>query len=232
MKRAEQLDHKIERIVSHPIGGPTFFNVANCLTFIRIFISPIFLLVYLQPQSIGIKPLYLPYVLLFLLGVSELSDALDGYIARKYNQVTDLGKILDPMADSISRISVFLTFTQPPVNVPLVLVFVFLYRDSVISTLRTICALRGFALAARPSGKIKAVIQGVCAFVITLLLIPHSLGQLSSQALYEISTLFVLFSALYALYSGAEYLYANRRHIQKVLLRKAKASTARSYETA
>lgn len=230
MKPREQLDHKIERIVRHPIGGPTFFSVANCFTFIRIFMSPIFLLVYLQHESMGISKIYLPYVLLFVLTVSELSDALDGFLARKYNQVTDLGKILDPMADSISRISVFLTFTQPPVSVPLLLVFVFLYRDSVISTLRTICALRGFALAARPSGKIKAVIQGVTAFMITLLMIPYSLGHLSGDALYLLSTMCVLVATLYALYSGIEYLYANRRHIQRVLLRKAKGSQSRLAE--
>lgn len=224
-----KIDRNIDRIVQHPIGGPTFFNLANCLTFIRIFISPIFLLVYLQYEAMGISKIVLPYVLLFLLGVSELSDALDGFLARKYNQVTDLGKILDPMADSIARLSVFLTFTQPPVNVPLVFVFIFLYRDSVISTLRTICALRGFALAARPSGKIKAIIQGVCAFGITLLLIPHSLGQLSDSALSSLSTVGILLSALYALYSAVEYLYANRHHIQRVLMRKAKKVASESF---
>ncbi len=224
-KRAA-LNQKIDKLVDHPIGGPTFFNVANCLTFIRIFISPIFLFVYLQHEWLGISALILPYVLLFLLGVTELSDALDGFIARKYNQVTDLGKILDPMADSISRISVFLTFTQPPVNVPLVCVFIFLYRDSVISTLRTICALRGFALAARVSGKIKAVLQGVCAFAITLLLIPHSRGMLSDTGLSMTSTLLVLLCGLYAIYSGVEYVYANRRHIRRVLVRKARSAVS------
>ncbi len=216
----QKLARNIERIVQHPIGGPTFYSVANCLTFLRIFISPIFLLVYLQHDAFGITAKYLPYALLFLLSVNELSDALDGFIARKYNQVTDLGKILDPMADSISRISIFLTFTQPPVNVPLVLVFVFLYRDSVISTLRTICALRGFALAARPSGKIKAVIQGIAAFTITILMIPHSLGKISDDTLFQLSTLALFLSAAYALYSGIEYVVANRRHIQRILLRK------------
>lgn len=214
------IDRKIDSIVDHPIGGPTIWTVANSLTFFRIFISPIFLLVYLQYETFGITPKMLPYILLLLLGVSELSDAFDGLLARKYNQVTDLGKILDPMADSISRISVFLTFTQPPVNVPLVVVFIFLYRDSVISTLRTICALRGFALAARPSGKMKAVIQAICSFVIVLLLIPHSLGHLSTEALSQLATTFVLVAAFYALYSGVDYLYANRAHIQRVLIRK------------
>jgi CDP-diacylglycerol--glycerol-3-phosphate 3-phosphatidyltransferase len=216
--KRQKLDRNIDRIVQHPFGGPTFFTMANCLTFFRIFISPIFLLVYLKHEEFGISSTLLPYVLLFLLGVSELSDALDGFLARKFNQVTDLGKIFDPMADSISRLSVFLTFTQPPVNVPLLFVFMFLYRDSVTSMLRTICALRGFALAARPSGKIKAITQGVCAFIITLLLIPHSLGVVSSEALSVISSWCVVLTALYALYSGVEYVLANWKHIQRVLV--------------
>ena len=214
------INKKLEQIVQHPIGGPTFWNVANSLTFIRIFISPIFLLLYLQYEELGISVAILPYILLFLLGVSELSDALDGYLARRYNQVTDLGKILDPMADSISRISIFLTFTQPPVNISLLYVFIFLYRDSVTSTLRTICALRGFALAARPSGKIKAVLQGACCLFITLLLIPYSLGYLSGALLSQFSSLAVVISCFYALYSGFDYLIANWPHIQKVLARK------------
>lgn len=224
MKTKPRFENNIERLVQHPLGLGALFSVANCLTVIRIFISPIFVLFYLQHDALGISYAKLPYVLLFLLGLSEISDALDGFIARKYNQVTDLGKILDPMADSISRISVFLTFTQPPVNVPLLLVFVFIYRDSVISTLRTICALRGFALAARPSGKIKAVIQAIAAFLILFLMIFHAQGFLTNDGLFQLSTLFVALAALYALYSGVEYLYANRRHIQKLLMRKAKKS--------
>ncbi len=159
----------------------------------------------------------LPYVLLFLLGVSEISDACDGYLARKYNQVTDLGKILDPMADSMYRLSVFLTFTLPPIKLPMVLVFIFLYRDSVISTLRTICALKGFALAARPSGKLKAAIQAFSAFVIIILLIPHSLGYLSSDSLRLTSTIIVSIAAVYTLFSGFDYIYANRNYIRKLL---------------
>lgn len=192
-------------------------SLANYLTFIRIFISPIFLLVYVAHESFGISTTLLPYVLLFLLGVSELSDAFDGFVARRYNQVTDLGKILDPMADSIARISVFLTFTLDPVHLPMLLIFVFIYRDSVISTLRTICALKGFALAARPSGKVKAVIQAVAAFLILLLMIPHSLGMLSTDHLRQLSTLFVTFAAAYAIYSGIDYLHANRIYVKKIL---------------
>lgn len=192
-------------------------SIANYLTFIRIFISPIFLLVYLEYDYLNINPTTLPYILLFLLGVSEFSDALDGFLARKYNQVTDLGKILDPMADSIYRLSVFLTFTLPPVRLPMMLIFIFFYRDSVISTLRTICALKGLALAARPSGKLKAAIQAFAAFVIILLLIPYSLGYLSAETLHMTSTVIVSIAAVYALFSGVDYIYSNRYYIGKLL---------------
>jgi CDP-diacylglycerol--glycerol-3-phosphate 3-phosphatidyltransferase len=151
------------------------------------------------------------------LGVSELSDAFDGYLARKFHQVTDLGKILDPMADSIYRISVFLTFTRPPVNLPLLLVFLFLYRDSVISTLRTICALRGFALAARVSGKIKAIIQAFAAFFILLMMILYAYEIIPQVILTKSAIAVTSLAVVYSLYSGIEYLFANREYVIRLL---------------
>lgn len=192
-------------------------NIAHYFTFIRIFISPIFLLVYLKYTYLGIPYVWLPYILLFLLGVSEFSDAFDGYIARKLGQVTDLGKIFDPMADSIARTSVFLTFTMPPVSLPMLLIFVFIYRDSVISTLRTVCALRGVALAARKSGKLKAIFQGISAFFILILMVLHSLDKLSLHRFQTMSFYAVFIVAIYATISGVEYIYANKEYVKKVL---------------
>lgn len=192
-------------------------SIANYFTFVRIVISPIFLIIYIYHDALGISSTVLPFVLLALLAISELSDAFDGYLARKYNQVTDLGKVLDPMADSIARISVFLTFTLDPVKLPMPLVFIFLYRDSVVSTLRTICALRGFALAARMSGKIKAVIQAIAAFVVLILMIPYSFGELSEATLHLSGTIIIGLAALYTIYSGVDYIYANRYYIAKLL---------------
>ena len=192
-------------------------SIANYLTFFRIFITPIFMFLYLEYALLGISFTLLPYILLSLLIISELSDAFDGFLARKFHQVTDLGKLLDPMADSIYRISVFLTFTQPPVNLPLLIVFIFLYRDSVISTLRTICALRGFALAARATGKIKAIIQAGSAFLVVLMLIPYSIGLVSQASLRLTAMIAVSIAALYALYSGVEYIWANREYVIRLL---------------
>lgn len=189
--------------------------LAALLTLGRIAISPLFFILYLYYPSLGISLTYLPYVLLLLLFVSEMTDLFDGYVARRSNQVTDLGKVLDPMADSIFRLTVFFTFSQGIIQLPLWLVFLFFYRDSVISLLRTICALRGFALAARRSGKIKAVLQGTAAFMILLLMIPYSRGYLSIEELRSYSFYIVLVTAVYTLFSGVEYIIANREFILK-----------------
>ncbi len=192
-------------------------GIANYLTFFRVFISPIFMLLYLGHDWLGVPIVWLPYFLLLILCLSELSDAFDGYFARRLHQVTDLGKLLDPMADSIYRISVFLTFTRPPVNLPLLLVFIFLYRDSVISTLRTICALRGFALAARATGKIKAILQATSSILIVVMMIPYTLQMISEKTLSLVSIVTVSIAATYAIFSAVEYLWANRDYLLRLL---------------
>ena len=192
--------------------------MAMILTLSRILLGPIFLIVYLYYQDLGITLAWLPYILILLAGISELSDAFDGALARRHNKVTELGKLLDPMADSIFRLSVLLAFTQGIIQIPLLLVCVFFYRDTIISTLRTLCALRGFALAARLSGKIKAVIQATVGFFILIMMIPYSLGCLSVELLQALSFYSVLTAAIYTLYSGTEYIIANRKYIRKALV--------------
>lgn len=196
-------------------------NIANYVTFLRLFIGPLFFLLYVEHEALGIEASKLPYVLMAVLAVSELSDAMDGYLARRFNQVTDLGKLLDPMADSISRTSVFLTLTQDPVRLPLLLVFIFLYRDSVVSTLRTVCALKGFALAARSSGKIKAVVQAAAAFFTLLLMVLRTQDILSAEGLHIGATAVVTVAAIYTIYSAFDYIQANRHYITRLLGRAA-----------
>lgn len=192
-------------------------NPAHYFTLLRIFISPIFPLLYLEHEWLGIPLIWLPYVLLGLLVICECSDLFDGMVARRRNEVTDLGKVLDPMADSITHISLFLTFTQGFVNLPLLVVFVFLYRDIFISTLRTLCAMRGVVLAARFSGKVKAVIQASVAFLIILLMIPYTAGVLSLALLQQISLFAVSIAAIYTVISFGDYVFANRTYIKKAI---------------
>ncbi|MGK5595100.1 MAG: CDP-diacylglycerol--glycerol-3-phosphate 3-phosphatidyltransferase [Parachlamydiaceae bacterium] len=190
---------------------------AHCFTLFRVFVGPIFLAIYVLHQTLGMSEQVLPWILLTILAVAEFTDIFDGYLARKYNQVTELGKILDPMADSIYRISLFLTFTLPPVSLPIWIIFIFLYRDSIISTLRTICAYRGLILAARKSGKAKAVIQAIATISILILMILESNGYINQELLADYSYLIAGGAAIYTLLSGLEYLYANRTYIQEIL---------------
>lgn len=192
-------------------------SIALILTLLRILLGPLFVVFYLYYDRIGFTLFSLPYVLLCLTLLSEVSDVFDGLLARRYNTVTDLGKLLDPMADSIFRLSVFLAFTQGVIQLPLLLVCIFFYRDIVISTLRALCGLRGFALAARLSGKIKAVIQAVIIFFILVMLIPYSLGYLELDLLRKLTIYAVSIGVIYTLYSGYEYILANKSYIQKAL---------------
>lgn len=194
-------------------------NIALILTLTRILLGPVFLFVYLFYAHLGITLLGLPFVLILLVLFAELTDLLDGIAARKKNQITELGKILDPMADSIFRLSVFLSFTQGFVQLPLWLVLLFFYRDSVISMLRTVCALRGFTLAARFSGKVKAVVQCVASFVVLGLMIPYAMGTITLGLFQDISFYVVLSAAVYSLFSGFEYLRANLSYIKKALVK-------------
>lgn len=192
-------------------------NLANILTVCRLFTSPVFYLIYSKYLALGLGFSVAVYLMIILLALSEFSDFLDGYIARKWKQVTDFGKIFDPMADSITHTCIYLTFTLPPISLPIGYIFIFLYRDLMISTLRTICALKGFTLAARKSGKIKAVLLAGVAFVILGLLALYSWDVISLETLQITSFWCALVAVFYSLLSGVEYIIANRAHIKSVL---------------
>jgi CDP-diacylglycerol--glycerol-3-phosphate 3-phosphatidyltransferase len=92
--------------------------------------------------------------------VLELTDILDGKIARSYGQVSDFGKLFDPFSDAATRFTLFLGLYEVGVA-DLWMILVIFYRDSSISFLRSVAAVRRVVLAARQSGKIKAIVQGV-----------------------------------------------------------------------
>jgi CDP-diacylglycerol--glycerol-3-phosphate 3-phosphatidyltransferase len=193
-------------------------NIAHFLTILRIIIIPLFPYFYLKYATLGIETRYLPYILLVILTLCESTDLVDGYIARKKGQVTDLGKILDPMADTISHMIVLMTFTQGWVGVPILLVIVFLYREFIIHSLRTVCALNGYALAARKTGKIKSFFQAGVNFVIVLMMIPYTNGNLSLETLQTTSMILIGIAAVYSVATAFDYIFANISFIKKVLI--------------
>lgn len=190
-------------------------NFPNLLSFFRLFIGPVIMILYVNYEYFGLSMTEMAYIILGLGISAELSDYCDGLLARRFHQITNLGKILDPMTDTLYHLSVFVTFIFPPISLHPLLILILLYRDYIITNFRTVCAFEGMVLAARPSGKIKATMLGVVSGIIVVLLIVYSYGNISLQTLTISSNVLVGFAALYSMASGFEYLYAYRSYVKK-----------------
>ena len=175
------------------------FNIPNLLTSIRLLLSPVIALLFIFDSPLN------RYLVLGVVCISELTDLFDGYMARRRGEVTDLGKILDPMADSIYRDTLFLSLAYAH-EVSLLLVLPILYRDSIIATLRTVCAYRGIVLAARWSGKVKAVVQAVVIILILLLRIVSLYVEPLMRNMYIISNCLMSIAVAFTLYSAFDYI--------------------------
>ena len=128
------------------------FNVANMLTLARIFVVPIIVLVLYFPGKITCL------VALILFVVACLTDYVDGFVARKYNQVTNVGKFMDPIADKILIAAVLVMLTELH-WVPGWITIIIISREIVVTGLRAIAADQGKVIAADMLGKLKTVTQ-------------------------------------------------------------------------
>ncbi|MFH1156377.1 MAG: CDP-alcohol phosphatidyltransferase family protein [Pseudomonadota bacterium] len=102
-----------------------------------------------------------------IIALIEISDLLDGYLARKFDIVSEWGAMLDPYADSISRLIVFWGFSNSGLVTPLVPISM-AFRDITVAYCRITLTRYNMTVSAKLSGKIKAIIQGVCAFIIVI----------------------------------------------------------------
>ncbi len=188
-------------------------NLPNWITLSRLIFGPVFILLYTEGQSLGLSPLVLTSLLTVVFTITFLTDLLDGYLARKYDVVTDFGKLVDPMTDSLVTISVLMTFTLEPISLPIPLVFIFIYRDMVVTTIRSLCALGGKAIAAGFTAKFKASMQNIVCYLLLALLFCHQLQWLAESNVQLIAKIAVSIVACFSLYSGFEYIFANWKQI-------------------
>jgi len=131
-------------------------TTADKVTSVRLILAPFFFGVYLLPEIGSAGFFWTVPVLWFLFIISELTDLLDGQVARSRNEVSDFGKLFDPFADTLVRITYFLCFVNDGI-LPVVLFAVVLYREFGILFVRMLMIKRGITMGARMSGKIKAV---------------------------------------------------------------------------
>ena len=172
-------------------------NTANKLTILRVFMIPVFLLVlYLDVPNAN-------YWALAIFVIASLTDTLDGYIARHYNQTTDCGKFMDPLADKCLVTAAMLWFVEIG-QMPAWALLVVIIREFGVSGLRMVAADKGRVIAAGWSGKVKTASTMVC-IVLMFLPIPAELN-LACVAVIVLTTL----------YSGVEYFVKNRDVISEI----------------
>ena len=150
-------------------------TTANKITMVRILMIPFFIYFALQADKTSL------IIALVLFCLASVTDFLDGYIARKYNQVTDFGKFVDPLADKLLVTAALLIFIEKGIF-PAWMVFIVLAREFIITSLRNVAAAKGKVLAASWTGKVKTCVQiaGIIIDFFVLILISGSLEDMNT----------------------------------------------------
>ena len=128
-------------------------NLPNKITIFRVSMIPVFLILLLVPSIPNGK-----YFALAVFIIACLSDALDGYLARRYNLVTNFGKFMDPLADKLLVCSALICFVELK-TVPAWIVIVIIAREFIISGFRLVASDNGLVIAASYWGKFKTTAQ-------------------------------------------------------------------------
>lgn len=145
-------------------------NLPNTLTMVRIVLAPLFFVAFFWGEWTGCCGITALVLTAVIFGASELTDFLDGYYARKHNLVTDIGKVIDPFADVLSRMTYFFCFTMSGL-MPAWIFLILIYRELGITFLRMLLIRRGIAMAASVWGKAKALTYtagGILGLVYTI----------------------------------------------------------------
>ncbi len=172
-------------------------NLANKITIARIFTVPIFVLFLLSEFP------YSNFFAAIIFIIAASTDSMDGYIARKRNQVTNLGKFMDPLADKLLITSALVGLVEMG-QISSVVAIIIISREFIITGFRTVAVSEGMVIAASWWGKLKTILQIIAIvsvllnnFLFSLIGFPFDM-----VALYAAVIITVL--------SGVDYIYKNR----------------------
>lgn len=185
-------------------------NIPNKITVSRILLIPVFVIVMMFDFGWGNMTLfgaemqvnYFVGALIFI--IASATDWVDGYYARKFNLVTNLGKFLDPLADKLLVSAAFILLVEIGLA-PAWLVIIIISREFAVTGLRLILAGQGEVVAANQLGKIKTWAQIVA---ISALILHNTIFTLIGIPFDDIMLYVALF---FTLWSGWDYFYLNRR---------------------
>ncbi|MEO7425380.1 MAG: CDP-diacylglycerol--glycerol-3-phosphate 3-phosphatidyltransferase [Fibrobacteria bacterium] len=201
----------------NPVG------LATQVTFSRILLSPVFIWVFFYDNNLLYQDNHLTFkILAALLAIFFVaSDGLDGYLARKRGEVSQLGKYLDPYSDKISNMGIFLCFLASGYAAVWMVAVIF-FRESTVETLRTLAAASGVTIDARRSGKWKTALQGTAIITILVLeIVDTLLRRFAPHVPYwpdiwaYIPYSLMTFVTLFTLLSGVDYFVANKKVLKK-----------------
>lgn len=189
--------------------GRILMTTANKLTLLRVFMIPVMiLLMYIKSleNPIGFFNMSVAQFLISLLFViASLTDFLDGYIARKYNQITTFGKFLDPIADKVLvMVALLYLMMIMPGRVPLWAVMIVIIREFMVTGVRLLAIEKGHVIAASIYGKIKTATTMIA--LIILLFNDFGLTVWIGNILFYLAIFFTLMS-------GIDYLFKNKKII-------------------
>ena len=171
-------------------------TLANRITLLRILLIPVFLiLAYLGH----------PWWALAVFVVACLTDLVDGYIARHYDQVSDVGKFIDPLADKVLVMAAMCYFVEAG-RMPGWALAVVLFREFAVSGLRLIAVERKRVIAAAWSGKIKTAATMICLCLMLIIPAP-GIEDSAPDLVAQFCTAVILLTTVY---SGIDYFYKNR----------------------
>lgn len=191
-------------------------NLPNRLTISRVILT--FAFIYFISQN-GLAPMIVA-ALVFTL--ASLTDYYDGYLAKKYNLISDFGKLMDPIADKFLMLAAFLAFVRMQIVADWMVVLI-LGREIIVTSLRLFAMTKGKVLAAEKAGKHKTVSQIVAIFSILGFIIFKEVLTLFDKWSLSIETwwrcgidILMLVTLSLTLISGASYLWNNRKliHVQ------------------
>lgn len=181
-------------------------NTPNKLTVLRVILIPVFMIFYLLGTQWSL------YAALLVFIGATATDRLDGKLARKYNQITTFGKLMDPLADKILIMSALICFVQkdiPYVNAAVVMVI--LARELLVTGMRTLAMGENTVIAASPWGKAKTVSQ----FILTIAVMVFEAAKLHLPQLNVVFDTIILVMVVIVValtvYSGWDYMWKNRK---------------------
>lgn len=174
-------------------------NLPNKITMARIILIPFFVFFMLTDVVA-----YSRYIAAAIFIVASLTDTLDGYLARKYNLVSNFGKFMDPLADKLLVCAGLVCFVAIPDNpMPAWAVIIIISREFIISGFRLVASDAGIVIAASWWGKIKTIVQ----MIMSILLI----FDFDGKVIDIIEYVFIYAAVILTVISLIDYLWKNRK---------------------